>query len=144
MKTPRELILQRHQSAEPKLKAIRGEDLAACTRATAAQPSRQPKPFFNLIFVAMKLWQESIRPWRRIWAAMAAIWLVLLALNLATRETPQMARHKTSLPDRELLAALREQERLMRQWFEPADLSPASHPKIPGPRSERRQTIVLA
>jgi len=144
MKTPRELILQRHQSAEPKLKAIRGEDLAACARSTATQPSHQPKQFFNLIFVAMKLWQESIRPWRRIWAGMAAIWLVLLVLNLVTRETPRLARHQTAPPDPELLAALREQERLMRQWFEPADLSPASHPKIPGPRSERRQTIVLA
>jgi len=73
MKTPRELILQRHQSAEPKLEAIRGEDLAACARATAAQPSQQPEPFFNLRFLAMKFWQGSIRPWRRIWAGMAAI-----------------------------------------------------------------------
>jgi len=144
MKTPRELILERHQSAEPKLEAIRGEDLAACVRATATQPGRPPEPFSRLTFVVMKLWQESIRPWRRIWAGMAAIWLVLLALNLATRETPKMAGRKTPPPDPELLAALREQERLMRQWFEPAKPPPASPPKIPGPRSERRQTIVLA
>ncbi len=144
MKTPRELILQRHQSAEPKLKAIRGEDLAACTRATATQASRQPEPLFSLTFVAMKFWQESIRPWRRIWAGMAAIWLVLLALNLATHETPKLARHKTAPPDPELLAALREQERWMRQWIEPIAPPPALPPKIPGPRSERRHTIVLA
>jgi len=144
MKTPRELILQRHQSAEPKLKAIRGEDLAACTRATAAQPSQQPEPLFSLTFVAMKFWHESIRPWRRIWAGMAAIWLVLLALNLATRETPKMARHQTSPPDPELLAALRERERLMRQWFEPIAPPPAATPKIPGPRSERPETKMLA
>jgi hypothetical protein len=144
MKTPRELILQRHQSAETKLNAIRGDDLAACARSMATPPSHQPEPLFNLRFLAMKFWQESIRPWRRIWAGMAAIWLVLLALNLATHETPKLARHKTAPPDPELLAALREQQRLMRQWFEPAEPPPASPPKIPGPRSERRQTIVLA
>jgi len=144
MKTPRELILQRHQSVEPKLEAIRGEDLAACARATAAQPSRQLDPSFSLTFVAMKFWQESIRPWRRLWAGMAAIWLVLLALNLATRETPKMAGHQTAPPDPEFLAALREQQRLMRQWLEPIAPPPAATPKIPGPRSERPQTIVLA
>src|SRR5260370_21831767 len=99
MKTPRELILQRHQSAEPKLNAIRGEVLAACARATAAQPSQQPEPLFSLTFVAMKFWQESIRPWRRIWAGMAAIWLVLTAFNLATHDTPNKAQPQTSLAD---------------------------------------------
>jgi len=144
MKTPRELILQRHQSAEPKLEAIRGEDLAACARATATQPSHQLDPSFSLTFVAMKFWQESIRPWRRLWAGMAVIWLVLLVLNLVTRETPRLARHQTAPPDPELLAALREQQRLMRQWFEPIAPPPAATPKIPGPRSERPQTKMLA
>jgi hypothetical protein len=144
MKTPRELILQRHQSVEPKLEAIRGEDLAACARTTATQPSRQDEPLFNLRCLAMKFWQESIRPWRRIWAGMAAIWLVLLALNLATHETPKLAKHKTAPPDPELLAALREQERWMRQWIEPIAPPPALPPKIPGPRSERPETKMLA
>ena len=44
MKTPRELILERHQSAEAKLKAIRAEDLAACTRSAAAGERRNAQP----------------------------------------------------------------------------------------------------
>ena len=43
MKTPRELILERHQPAEAKLKAIRAEDLAACTRSAPVSSSdREP------------------------------------------------------------------------------------------------------
>ena len=43
MKTIRELILERHQSAEAKLKGIRAEDLAACTRSAAVSSTdREP------------------------------------------------------------------------------------------------------
>ena len=42
MKTPRELILARHQSAEAKLKTIRAEDLAACARSAAERGSLSP------------------------------------------------------------------------------------------------------
>lgn len=144
MKTPRELILERHQAAEAKLERIRAEDLAACTRAAATSESGRLQPSFSLAVAARQFWRQSLWPWRQIWLGMAAVWLVLLALNLATNERPKMARHKTTPPSPELMAALREQRRLMLQTLEPIAPPPALHPKIPGPRSEQRQTMILA
>ena len=66
MKTPRELILERHQSAETKLKAIRAEDLAACARS-AAQANCQAPPAFDFSTAVVKFWQETFWPWRRAW-----------------------------------------------------------------------------
>src|ERR1035438_7714486 len=85
MKTPRELILERHQSAEAKLKAIRAEDLAACTRS-AAQPSRQRPPAVDFATAAVRFWQETFWPWRRAWIGMAAIWVFILGFSLGARE----------------------------------------------------------
>ncbi len=143
MKTPRELILERHQAAEAKLETIRAEDLAKYARTPASHPSGRPQPSFSLAAAARQFWQESLWPWRRIWLGLATIWLVLLTLNLATNERPKMARHKTPPPSPELMAALREQQRLMLELLEPIAPPPDSRPKIPGPRSEQRQTILL-
>lgn len=143
MKTPRDLLLERHQSAEAKLETIRAEDLARHARASASQPSRQLKPSLSLASAARQFWQEALWPWRRVWLGLAFVWLVLLGLNLATDEGPKMASRKTLPPDPELLAALREQRRLMLELSEPTAPSPASVPRIPGPRSEQRRTLVL-
>ena len=61
MKTPRELVLARHQSAEAKLKAIRAEDLAACARS-AAEPGRQRPPAFDLAAAARRFWLDTFEP----------------------------------------------------------------------------------
>ena len=66
MKTPRELIIERHRTAEAKLKAIRAEDLAAYARA-AAEPSRQRRASFSFAVIARGLWMEVLQPWRRVW-----------------------------------------------------------------------------
>ncbi|MEK7677460.1 MAG: hypothetical protein AAB676_16660, partial [Verrucomicrobiota bacterium] len=117
---------------------------AAVDRQWAAQPRGRVQPSFSLAAAARNFWQESLWPWRRTWLGLAAIWLVLLALNLATNERPKVASHKMPPPDPELMAALREQRRLMLQALEPIAPPPALHPKIPGPRSEQRQTMILA
>ena len=134
MKTPRELILERHQSAEAKLKAIRAEDLAACTRS-AAQASRQRQPSISLSAIARQFWQETFWPWRRVWAGVAASWLVILALNLATGDTPRTASIKPPRPDPEVLAVLQQQEQLLTQLLGPGAPPLVSRLRTPGPRS---------
>src|SRR5208283_2706404 len=100
MKTPRELILERHQSAEAKLKAIRAEDLAACARL-ATQVSRQRPTAFGLSTVVVRFWQETFWPWRRAWIGLAALWVVILAFSLGASETPRSASAKLPRPDAE-------------------------------------------
>ena len=128
MKTPRELILERHQAAEAKLRAIRAEDLAA-------EASGQRQPLLNLAGIAQKLWLEALWPWRRVWIGVAASWLVILALSLGTGDIPRTASTKPPRPDPEVLAVLQQQEQLLTQLLGVGTPPHASLPRALGPRS---------
>jgi len=93
--------------------------------------------------VAMKLWQELIWPCRRLWLGMAAIWLVVLAVNMATNEEPKIAASQMPPPTPEMVAALREQKQLLVQLRDPVASSPTPPAIAPRPRSEKRETIML-
>jgi hypothetical protein len=143
MKTPRELILERHRAIESRLERIRPEELAAQAREAMAStahldPVSQEAGFWA---VAREFWMESIRPWRRAWIGMAAAWIVILVSFAATHDMPQTARVKVSPPSPELMAALREQRQMMLQLFETSVPARPVESKIPGPRSEQRIAI---
>ena len=132
MKTPRELLLGRHKTAGPRLDQI---------RHGIVDRIGTPRPF-----VALKLWQELILPARRAWICLAAGWVVILALNLASGGDASVAIHETGPMDPESVIALQRQQRLMAQLIdedkEPS--SPAKKTPEQRPRSEApvRQKIV--
>ena len=134
MKTPRELILEHHQPAETKLKAIRAEDLAACARS-AAQRSRARPSAFDFWTAVVRFWRETLWPWRRAWIGIAAIWVFILAFNLGTRETPRTASAKPPRPDAAELAVLQEQKQLLAQLLGKEAPVLVSRLRVPGPRS---------
>src|SRR5664279_1177940 len=100
MKTPRELILARHQSAEAKLKAIRAEDLAACVRSEG-EASRHSAPALDLAAATRRFWQDTFGPWRRAWIGIGAVWFGLLVFSVATGGTSRTASTKPPQPDAE-------------------------------------------
>ena len=134
MKTPRELILERHQPAEAKLKAIRAEDLAACTRS-AEQASRQRPPEFDFATAVVRFWQENFWPWSRAWIGMAAAWVFILGFSLGARETPRTASTKPPQPDAVAVALLQEQKQLLTQLLGLDEPPLVSHFRSPGSRS---------
>ena len=134
MKTPRELILERHQSAEAKLKAIRAEDLAACTRS-AGQVTRERLFAFDLMSAVRRIWQETFWPWRRAWIGMAAIWVFILGFSLGARETPLTASTNLPRPDAVALALLQEQKQLLTQLLGLDEPPLVSHFRSPGSHS---------
>jgi hypothetical protein len=144
MKTPREILLNRHRSAAPKLDAVRETALAEAftrTEQNADQPAEIRAPF--AIRVAQVLWRELIFPCRRIWAGLAAVWMLILVLNMPAGEKHTQLAQIASPPDKQVLAVLREQKEMLAQFIEPMMPSPAIRPKIPGPRGELLQTITL-
>jgi hypothetical protein len=144
MKTPREILLDRHRSAGPKLDAVREAALAAAfsgTEQNANQPGEIRAPF--AIRFTQVLWRELIFPCRRIWAGLAAVWLVILVLNMPAGEKHAQLATISSPPDKQVLAVLREQKEMLAQLVEPMIPSPAIRPKTPGPRGELPQTITL-
>jgi len=80
MKTPRELLLERHAEATPQLDAIRQQlvaDLSARPRAKAAR---------TLGAGIEMLWRQLIAPARVSWGSLAAAWTIIALLNLARPE----------------------------------------------------------
>jgi len=139
MKTPREILLKRHQAVEPKLDAIRNNVVREGRRAAV--------PEFRVAGTAtlpMSIWRELIFPCRRIWAGLAAVWIVILAVNLSMRDhSPAVA--MKSPPTSEMIMAWRQQQQLLTELIGPNETRAAAPPKpfAPQPRSEGRLEILI-
>ncbi len=68
MKTPRQILLQHHQAANPALDRIRAGVIAGVDRRA---------PHHTLRELARLLWRELIWPCRHTWAVLATAWVAL-------------------------------------------------------------------
>jgi hypothetical protein len=134
MKTPRDILFNCHQSADAKLDQVRHEVVSKLVSPIAPRNSSLP------VLVLLKLWQELIWPCRRTWAAFAAVWLLMLVVNVSLRDPGQTTLAKSS-PSGGMMMALQQQERLLAELSEPhktrVTTSPPK-PTAPQPRSDRR------
>ena len=150
MKTPREVLLAQHQAAEPKLDAIRKEVLAEVKQTFHA--GRDASPRRPLPATHGRLGEASlpgrvvVAGWRQFWwslhwhlAGLSAVWLVVLALSIdqspaPTREVAQ----RPVLSSQQLLAALRENQRQLRELVRvpAAEEAPEPPHPAPSPRSQ--------
>ncbi len=123
MKTPREVLLQRHQAVEPKLNAVRRNALAALERPGIAQSWR--------MFVFAMRWHL---------AGMSAVWMVVLSLNLGSAPGSAVVTAQDKIPPAGvLLAALLENRR---ELLELIEMPAASEPAAPPPRRSEIQTAI--
>ena len=141
MKTPREILFERHRAVLPKLDAIRCEVVAGLNcvgQASRLSPSEETKKSeTGRMPVLRLLWRELIWPSRRTWAGLAAIWLLLAAVNLSQRDHSPAGSIAVAAP----MMSFQEQQRWLNELL--ADRSPplnADRPKtfLPQPSSERR------
>lgn len=113
---------------------------AAVPRHTSPDPRHS---FFSTLNhqLSTLLW-----PHPKAWAGLAAAWLVILALNLASTEKTEAAAIKTLPPSPEMVAALREQHRLLGELVGRTDLQDVERPKVAplSPRSERAVELLVA
>jgi len=145
MKTPRELLLKRHEAALPQLDALRA-------RAGGFQPPpvvpvsaavgdwKSPAP--------VTLWERLLGPNPLAWAGLAAVWLVLFAVNRSGTEPASSASvaNRTSEPKQADVAEIvRERRREMAELLnldEPKVALP-TRPEAPPKRSQRREDLVV-
>ena len=120
MKTPREVLLQQHQAAAPKLDALRANVVAGL----AGPPARETIS-----------WREFARSLRWHFAGLSAAWVVVAVLNIDHSPSPvaMIPRDKIPTPQ-QLWASLRESRRLLQEYSNDAPVAEAAAP--PGRRSE--------
>ena len=144
MKTIRDALLGGHQSATPKLDALR-------KRVLAAELAPKPGAPANPAFFAMlpRLWRELFWTSRRTWAGLAAAWCLILAVNHSVNSgdapAPALAAHKTPSAA-QLRSALAEQRHLRAEVLAllSADSAPPPEPPETRPRSEYRRAEAIA
>ena len=137
MKTPRDILFARHQTAAPKLDAIRREVLNAEFR----ERRRAAVPKFSAADTAtlpILVWRELIFPCRRIWMGLATVWVLLFIVNFSQHDGSQTIIAK-SAPTPEMMMTFRDQQKLLNELFADRSLPvEAERPRIfsPKPRTE--------
>jgi len=81
-------------------------------------------------------WRELLWPCPQAWAGLAALWMVIWFLNVASREPGQGARTAGTPPAREALMALKERRRMLAELACPPEPAEPPKPFVPRPRSE--------
>jgi len=113
MKTPRDILLERHQATAPKLDAIRREALNV-----AADVNRRKQPVRELTFAAtlanaIRLsFLELVWPCRRIWIGLTAVWILLFIVNVSQRDGSQTVTAKSG-PSPEMIMTLKDQQKIL-------------------------------
>jgi hypothetical protein len=140
MKTPREILLQRHESGGDKLDAVRKNALAAAF----PQPESN-LPRHSLLSTIHHQFSTLCQLKPQAWAGLAAVWILIFALKLATHDESHVIAKKSPM-SREVVAELRRQKLFFAELIGLRETRDAEPPKIfvPRPRSERRFETLLA
>jgi hypothetical protein len=141
MKTPREILFERHQAAAPKLDAIR--------QTAVASVGDQRIKDSTAVTVRRYNWREFFFSLRWHLAGMSAVWLVVAFLSLNAGHSASLA---ASVPTQKIpsaqiiMASLRENRRQLLELMQPAEArgEQPQKPILPRPRSQRPCEILTA
>jgi len=141
MKTPREILFERHQAVAPKLDVIRETAVASVDDRHMVDSPAVTDRRYNL-----REWFFSLR-WHL--AGMGAVWVVVAFLSLNAGHSPGLA---TAVPAQKIpsaqiiMASLRENRRELLELMQPAEARGEQPQKsiLPRPRSQRPWEIPTA
>ena len=102
---------------------------------TASLPKRS-RPSTLVSRLSSLLW-----PHPASWAGLAAIWILILAVDFSTRDKSSAMAEKSEPPSPEVIVELRQQQRMLAELIGPRDTRDADRSKsfVPQPRSERAE-----
>jgi hypothetical protein len=88
--------------------------------------------------------RELFWPNPKAWAALAAVWIFIFALNFSMRDKSPVLGEKVSPPSPEMVVELKQQQRLFAELIGANDWRDADRQKLfmPRPRSERVEILV--
>jgi len=130
--------------------AWRDEILSAARQASLAhhapRTTHHAPPSPSLLSTIHHQLSTLLWPHPVAWAGLAAVWLVILGINLTTRDASQMVAKHASPVSPQVFMAFQEQERLLSELLGPRETPVAERPKprLPRPRSELRHGLLIA
>ena len=142
MKTPRDILLKQHRSAEPKLDAIRRDIVAGLNYQDTKAQNWAVKIAVSCLAGSNKVWLELVWPCRRTWAGLAAVWILILAANVSLRE--QSPATIKSGPSADMMMTLKDQQKILAELLTDHSLPrDAERQKIfsPKPRTEGMEIL---
>ena len=114
--------------------------------ARAVQAAGKPEPVRRLTpaIALLDWWQEVIWSCRRIWAGLAAVWVVLLVVNFSGRDHSQTVVRKFSPPSPEMTMTFRQQESLLTELIGSSGPGEVERREtfIPKPRTESMMVLI--
>jgi len=101
-------------------------------------------PFRRLLSTLNAQLSTLLWPHPAAWAGLAAVWVVIVGLNLATRASTPLVAKRAAPVSPQVFMAFREQERLLAELLGPREAPVAERPKPrpPQPRSEGRRMLM--
>ena len=144
MKTPREILLERHKSAEPRLDTVRRAVMGSLNNKETRKQRMDLVAW--LLGCSETFWRELIWPSRRIWAGIVAAWVVIVVVNFHDSRNTGLAGHTFTPPSPAVLMAWREQELWLADFAAPRETRDADRPKkaAPTPHSEWHNEFLQA
>jgi predicted anti-sigma-YlaC factor YlaD len=109
---------------------------AGAVREAAVSSAVRPSRLAN---VWQSFWRELIWPSRYAWTGMAALWVLMLAVNGRISDRPIIEAGAHSSSPREMMQAWEEQNRILAELAQPSFVAPAAPPNVPRPRSQRER-----
>jgi hypothetical protein len=138
MKSPREILLQRHHHAAPDLDAVRRRTIDSLgVGSSPAQSHAQSRQSLSESI------SELIHSFRWHLAGLTAVWLTILGLNLTgAPDSPRLEAKTASASPRALCVALLEHRRQLEELTE-SPPPPAELPAPPPRRSELQTPFAI-
>jgi hypothetical protein len=128
----------------------REEILSAARQASlpehAPRATQHALPSRSLLSTLYHQLSTLLWPHPVAWAGLAAVWLVILGINLTTRDASTLVAKHAAPVSPQVFMAFQEQERLLSELIGPRETPVAERPKprLPRPRSEGRRALVMA
>ena len=84
-------------------------------------------------------------PHPKAWAALAAVWIFIIAANFSMRDSSPGIAEKSTPPSPEVIVELRKQQLLLAELIGPRESRDADRPRIfaPRPRGERVEVVAV-
>ncbi len=87
-------------------------------------------------------WRSLFWPHPIAWAGLAAVWVVIALLHCSQRDDAPVLAEKSAPPSPEMLADLRQQQKLLVELLGPPGAGEADRPKKTGPHTQLVRTLI--